>query len=436
MVRSPGKPLQEMTYVRDPLYGFIGLTEIEARLVGTSVFQRLSRIKQLAHTNVVFPSAMHTRLEHSLGTLYVAGRISERLGLSPDDAQTVRAAALLHDLGHGPYSHLFETAMDRSFTNPPSHERITHMMIETLPEIEKILGAFRVPVLSLMKGDDSIQSDIISSSLDADKLDYLRRDSFHVGVSYGSFDIQRVLLTLCAIPASERSYLGILEKGMDALESYRLGRYAMHVQVYEHHTRLAADDMFVRAFDAAVRDGLVDKEALSSKSPKKFLERYLELDDDSIQHLILSQGKKSVAKSLIQDIRDRRLLKRAFIVTIDEKGVPNATKRMELAALSSREVDKLETDIAQRAKVNRDHVIVHPQSIKIKLYERLDQKVDGTESPILVLLRDGTSRHIDELSRITASQEPIRRIYVFAGGRDVDRVKAAAESVFGVRSSF
>jgi hypothetical protein len=109
---------------------------------------------------------------------------------------------------------------------------------------------------------------------------------------------------------------------------------------------------------------------------------------------------------------------------------------MELAALSSREVDKLETDIAQRAKVNRDHVIVHPQSIKIKLYERLDQKVDGTESPILVLLRDGTSRHIDELSRITASQEPIRRIYVFAGGRDVDRVKAAAESVFGVRSSF
>jgi hypothetical protein len=307
-------------------------------------------------------------------------------------------------------------------------------MVEKDEPIRNALGSYLRPVLAVMKGDNSLESDIISSSLDADKLDYLRRDSYHIGVSYGNFDIQRVLLTMCKISENRREYLGILEKGMDALESYRIGRHAMHTQVYEHHARLVADDMFVRAFKSAVEERILDQESLGSKNQDRFLRAYAELDDQSVEHKIIASKRKCRAVRLITAIRERRLLKRAFVVTLDTHGVPNAIKRKDLAELTREKVEELEAEIAAKSKTDPEGVILHLQSIKMKLYERHGQSGIGGESPILVMCRDGVPRHMDEMSRISADLDPIRRIFVFSEPTRIGEVKKASTSVFGVSS--
>src|SRR5437660_562955 len=116
-----------------------------------------------------------------------------------------------------------------------SHESATELMIEHDRALRSALGSL-ARELPLLFHENSLDSEIISSSLDADKMDYLRRDSYHTGVAYGVFDLERVLRTVCSVHESDRDYLAIEEKGEDALESYRLARYSMHAQVYEHHT--------------------------------------------------------------------------------------------------------------------------------------------------------------------------------------------------------
>lgn len=214
---------------RDPLYGFIGLSEKEVRLVDTSVFRRLHRIKQLSHTHLVYPSALHTRFEHSLGTMHIAGRMCDELGL---EKETVRQAALLHDIGHGPFSHLFEYVLEK--INPgitDIHEKITKMIINDDEEMNGILGSDKEKIVDILHPKSkmdfkstTLHSDIVSGSLDADKMDYLRRDSYFLGVYYGMFDLERVIYTLRSTPGKYPS-LGIDSRGKDAVESYRLARH-------------------------------------------------------------------------------------------------------------------------------------------------------------------------------------------------------------------
>lgn len=245
-------------HIRDPIYGMIALSAIELLLINTDAFLRLHRIKQLAHAYVVFPSALHTRYEHSLGAMHVAGLICKKLGLNSEMTQLVRIAALLHDIGHGPFSHLFEEVLEPINTiNGSVHEHITRLIIRDDPEIKKILGNDRHKIIKILN-DNKIEiepnlrlmSDIVSSSLDADKLDYLARDSYHLGVNYGKFDLVRILHTICPTPNNER--LGIQLKGVHALENYRIARHLMTIQANEHHTRLAVDQMFLHALRLAI----------------------------------------------------------------------------------------------------------------------------------------------------------------------------------------
>lgn len=216
----------------------------------TSAFRRLHRIKQLAHAYTVYPSAHHTRFEHSLGVMHIAGRMYDEIGTDTDDKITVRLAGMLHDVGHGPFSHLFERILKK--VNPgveKIHEEIGQRLIKENESIDKILSdCQKTDIIKILSKDQSVQtsplnllSDIVSSNLDADKMDYLRRDSYFLGVSYGLFDLERVIHTLTRTPENGPPNLAIDVQGIDALESYRLGRYLMHAQVYNHHTRLAAD---------------------------------------------------------------------------------------------------------------------------------------------------------------------------------------------------
>lgn len=121
----------ESSVIRDPLYGFVEVTEKERSLLNTRILHRLSRIKQLGHSYLVYPSAVHTRLEHSLGTLHVASRICDRLKLDDSSKEVVRIAALLHDVGHGPFSHIFEDVMRRINGDKFSHENLTQLLISS-----------------------------------------------------------------------------------------------------------------------------------------------------------------------------------------------------------------------------------------------------------------------------------------------------------------
>ena len=178
--------------IRDPLYGFIDVSDLELKIIDTEVFRRLLLIKQLSHAYVVYPTAIHSRFEHSLGTLYIADRMAQELDLNYNERKIVRLTALLHDVGHGPFSHLFESTMRQINPGESSpHEKISQIIINEDPELSCILGDIKNNITDLLNAESEDNTDLlnaesedntdllltsmISSGLDADKLDYLRR---------------------------------------------------------------------------------------------------------------------------------------------------------------------------------------------------------------------------------------------------------------------
>ncbi|MEE9593907.1 MAG: HD domain-containing protein, partial [Candidatus Hydrothermarchaeales archaeon] len=177
--------LEKSKVIRDPIHGDIFLTEPETKIVDSLEFQRLRRIKQLGMAYLVYPSANHTRFEHSLGAMHVASRVANTLQLSKDDSIKLRIAALLHDVGHGPLSHTSEELLERYMGQ--SHEEITMELINN-SDVSSILideGLNPEEVSSLILGKGGRLGSLISSELDVDRMDFLVRDAHHTGVAYG-----------------------------------------------------------------------------------------------------------------------------------------------------------------------------------------------------------------------------------------------------------
>jgi len=236
------------TSLRDPIHGFIHADEFERALIDSRPVQRLRSIRQLGFTNLIFPGAEHSRFSHVLGAMHLAGRAYDALAarsngrLDPDvesrDRRIVRAAALLHDIGHAPFSHSAEELFEGSI----DHEQMTRRLLE-LPEIERIFDRFGgglepqgvVRLLSEPgEGTERLLSQIVTGELDVDKMDYLRRDSLYCGVQYGSFDLERLLDTVVPLedPETEAWGIGVGEGGVHALEALVMARYYMFTQVY------------------------------------------------------------------------------------------------------------------------------------------------------------------------------------------------------------
>jgi uncharacterized protein len=378
----------------------------------------------------VYPSAVHSRFEHSLGALHVADRITVELGFDDQRREQAREAMLLHDVGHGPYSHLFESILQPINGPQFTHETITRWMVDEDPGIASILGDAKGGVLSLLsereasradEAFDSLAADVISSGIDADKLDYLRRDSYHIGVAYGSFDLERILHTIAMTP--NRKSICIREKGKDAVENYRLGRYLMHAQVYEHHTRIVADQMFVRALDLAINEeGILAKRdfkvgsarnSFESANHKRFMRNYLQLDDSSVYERILQERKKSAR--ILQSIRDRRLLKRAceFEPRFD---IEDAAMRHEITKMTEDKMKDFRSHLARRSGVDGDLIIPHILTISVKLY--------GDE---ILVMRRGVPVELSDCSPISADPGGITKFFVFCPkGKEEAVAKAAA----------
>ena len=290
--------------VRDPLWDNITLDEAALSLVDSAPFQRLRYVRQLGHAFLVYPGATHGRFEHALGAYHLTKRAltalemrGELAGIAEEDRLAVTLAALLHDVGHYPFSHSLEEA------GFPSHEAQGEARLQRGVLHERLLAiggaGFPARVADLIRSRSaSPLQGLISGTLDLDKIDYLCRDSRMCGVPYGTVDVDRLLASITMVPAGPAGQrtLGVQEKGVSALESLLFAKYQMYRNVYWHHAVRSATCMFKRAARAAVRRGTVTRE------------RVAELTDDELMHLLIEVEGSPLARAL----RERRLYKRAL----------------------------------------------------------------------------------------------------------------------------
>ncbi len=327
------------------------MTEVERDLIDSPFIQRLRRVHQLAGSYLVYPGAVHTRFEHVVGAMHVAGQIAESIApsasIDEDQIQEVRIAGLLHDVGHGPFSHIYEEVLaDRGKV---THEDISQrIVLET--SIGDILGknGFSAKKMSdfavgRQAGHPPFMNEIIAGGLSADMMDYLLRDSYFTGVEYGKVDTQRVIDSLRVA----EGHLVIEEAALNAFEALLLARYEMFKAVYFHRTVRAAELMLVHSMKLADETlGLTD---ISD------LDRYLELTDEIVLQRLATLPPSTPAlreaRRLAVDFRNRRLVKCVFERLLQRK---NLVVGRIFADEKARE--RATSDLAQAAKVDPMHI--------------------------------------------------------------------------------
>ncbi|GIW52355.1 MAG: hypothetical protein KatS3mg081_1710 [Gemmatimonadales bacterium] len=293
---------QEFEIIRDPLWSNIRVEADAAAVVDTEPFQRLRYIRQLGHAFLVYPGATHTRFEHALGAYHLAGRALSLLsqrgaleGIDAEEANLVRLAALLHDIGHYPFSHALEEA------GLPSHEalaaeHLAHPDLRAALELSGIPDAAR-RIAELISGrSQSPLQGLISGSLDLDKIEYLTRDARMCGVPYGAVDVDRLLHSLALVTLKNGARcIGIHEKGASALESLLFAKYQMYRNVYWHHAVRSATAMFKRLVREAIAAGELDPAWIARTTDEALMESLRRLS----------------SATLAERLRRRRLYKRA-----------------------------------------------------------------------------------------------------------------------------
>jgi HD superfamily phosphohydrolase len=289
--------------IRDPLWNNIQIDGRALGVIDSAPFQRLRYVRQLGHAFLVYPGATHTRFEHALGAYHLAGRTigmlqerGELEGVPQEQLTLVRLAALLHDVGHYPFSHALEEA------GLPSHESLAVQRFKH-PELRRALGAYGIPsvedaLADLITGTSDLPlQGLVAGSLDLDKIEYLTRDARMCGVPYGTVDVDRLIhsITLVGSSPEERS-VGVHEKGLSALESLLFAKYQMYRNVYWHHAIRSATVMFKRLIRSAIGNGHLDAGWIAGSTDESLMEAVRELPDTDLP----------------RRLRRRQLFKRAF----------------------------------------------------------------------------------------------------------------------------
>src|SRR5512136_12420 len=297
-----------MKFIKDPVHGYV---EVEAWLLpvlDSPPVQRLRHVKQLGFSCLVYPGANHTRFEHSLGTMHLATILARHLALDPADARLIAAAGLLHDIGHGPFSHTSEAFLAEFAGH--DHHRVDHLLAE--PALAAALDEAELEpaaISALIRGEHPL-ADLIHGDLDADRMDYLLRDAHYTGVPYGTVDAERLIQSSILLDGG----LGIEESGVQAAESLLIARTLMRPAVYFHHTSRIATSMLTLALCEHTSGGSADPRAIPL------------LDDGGLCQA-LAGSESAVARSLLDGLMGRRLYKRALYVGRDQVGGTLLTDR-------------------------------------------------------------------------------------------------------------
>lgn len=302
--------------INDPVHGFIHVrSALVFKLIEHPWFQRLRRIRQLGLSELVYPGATHTRFHHALGAMHLMSTAldilkSKGVAISQEEHEAACAALLLHDIGHGPFSHTLE----RSIVQGVSHEDISRMLMHRLDEMHN--GALQL-ARSIFAGTYArpFFHQLISGQLDMDRLDYLMRDSFYTGVSEGVVGADRIIHMLNVV----NDELVVEEKGIYSIEKFIIARRLMYWQVYLHKTVIAADNLLwkilLRARElAGCGHTPASTDALTyflegGGAEDEMLQRFVELDDTDIQLAVKNWARHSdrVLALLCQSLMNRRL---------------------------------------------------------------------------------------------------------------------------------
>lgn len=343
---------EKKKFIRDSVYGDISFNEFEISIMDQPQFQRLRRIKQLGLINLIFPGANHTRFEHSIGTMYLASRLSNELELEEDDVELVKTSALLHDLGHGPFSHVSEGVL--SFP----HEELTKYVIKNT-SIRDILEERHDinKIIEIISGEGPL-GPIVSGELDADRMDYLLRDSHYTGVAYGVIDYERLISNL-----KLKKTLTLDLKGVQAAEGALVSRYFMYPSVYQHHTTRIVNSMFRR-----ILKRLIDEGTISEKKIYKY-------DDTDI--VSICRNSDGFIKDIMERLDNRNFFKRTHVIRLNNFETPEKIYR-----ISPEKLRKAEEEIAEYYGLDKDYVILN-----IAEYPRFDEmktqvEVDGKLYPL------------------------------------------------------
>ena len=419
--------MQHWGEVRDPVHGYIEVTEPEKQVIDTPQFQRTRRLRQLSAAHLTYPGAEHTRFHHSLGVLHIAGLVAGRLNrlgvITEEGVQEVRLAGLLHDIGHGPFSHLFEEVLAKRGLN---HEQMTTSIIRETLVADRLEEHGVDPAMmsrlaiGQLESKPSYVNQIVAGQVSADVLDYLPRDSYFTGVDYGRIDIDRLVRSMGVIDEQ----LSVRDTALYVLEAMVIARYMMFKAVYFHRSVRAAEVMLVKALT------LGDEELgiTGFNGP----DEYHNLDDNTVINMLLSlRGSSSPdsrrAYELARGFLDRRLFKCAYETVVHRRD------RFNVNMMLMRSIrDSLEEDIAGKACVEPDYVAIDVSSApSVPYYARQSQPQD---IPLFHRNPDGETHPVSfsELSPLGGTLVgylDIMRVYTKKEHHEA--VRAAAESIFG-----
>ena len=408
--------------IKDPVHGFVYITEEERDLIDSYPVQRLHRLRQLAGAEYVYPGANHTRFEHCVGVMFLASQVAENPNVSKlvteDEAEFVRLAGLLHDVGHGPFSHVFEQLLEKQLGK--THEDITLWLIENseLKDTLKKAGCSpeavaRLAVGRLNRPGKAFLDQIISSAVDVDKQDFIVRDTYHTGAEYGFIDVSRLTHTLDVLNGDLAVDLGSLS----ALESLIIARMESFRSIYFHRVARAAQIMLALAMEKADAElGLT-----MFKSPNE----YLAMDDYTVWTRLRNC---KASNHIIRDLEKRKMLKCAYERTFYEKDAV-------VSNIFSREANRehLQAEIAKEAKVPMEQVFIDVPTVP-SVPNHHSVMLESMEIPVFSKTAKGEKvpQRLSEISKIFETLKGFMNILrVYTEQEQREKVTQAASKILG-----
>jgi HD superfamily phosphohydrolase len=383
-----------MKVIRDPIHDYIELDELAIALLETPQVLRLRRIRQLGFSNLVYPGANHTRFEHSLGVYHLARQLIKQV--DEHQQEELLAAALLHDIGHGPFSHATEELIQR-YTRK-SHDDVEELLRKG--EISEVLRDYSLSpsaVAKHIKGE-TYPGQIINSEIDVDRMDYLVRDAHYTGVAFGLIDHVRLIHEL----GFNENKLVLNLGGLQAAESLLVSRFLMHPTVYFHHVSRIAESMCMHAAEYMIENGL---------SPKTLMRM------DDVEFMSEMKGTGGYAAETAKRLDERKLFKRALYTGFD-------SLNMDVIKLRSN-IKRIENEIAQGAGIEQGYVLVD-----------IPEKPDIVEMKARVLM-NGKMIPLDKASSLVAALGKAQldnwRLGVFTPAEYREKVGKVAREFFEVK---
>lgn len=401
--------MQASKIINDPVFGFINIPRgLLYDIVRHPLLQRLNRIKQVGLSSVVYPGAQHTRFQHSLGAFYLMSEAIQHLRakgnfIFDSEAEAVQAAILMHDIGHGPFSHVLENTIVQGI----SHEEISLMLME---RINREVGGQLTLAIQIFKDEypKRFLHQLVSGQLDMDRLDYLSRDSFYTGVSEGNIGAARIIKMLDV----KDDQLVVESKGIYSIENFLVARRLMYWQVYLHKTSVAYENMLVSALLRAKELASKGVELFASpalkfflyndinqerfKSDPKCLENFILLDDNDIWTAlkVWCNHNDIILATLSQGMVNREIFK------VEVSSTPCTEERLN--AVSER--------IAKQLHISKEDTryFISTPSIEKNMYNPADDSID-------ILYSDGGTTNIAEASdmlHLSVLSKMVKKYYI------------------------